>query len=138
MRVKPASERRGLGAAQRGERDRVVKLQTVESWRARSSDDDDRELCLYDADVLPSTGAARTTQFFPTSQEAAMRSDWGSHAVACWRFAEAAARDRDPKTARLNSEHHVSLAGKLAILEYTKRFSDDAPAGAANALRRIG
>lgn len=53
-------------------------------------------------------------------------------------IAEAAARDRDPKTARLNSEHHVSLAGKLAILEYTKRFSDDAPAGAANALRRIG
>mgnify|MGYP001101748763 CR=1 FL=1 len=38
---------------------------------------------------------------------------------------EAAARDRDPKTARLNSEHHVSLAGKLAILEYRRRRSDD-------------
>ena len=38
-------------------------------------------------------------------------------------IAEAAARDRDPKAARLNSEHHISLASKLAVLEYTKRYA---------------
>lgn len=51
---------------------------------------------------------------------------------------EAAARDRDPKTARLNSEHHVSLAGKLAILEYNRRLSDDGRFdGAGKRLHRI-
>ncbi len=51
--------------------------------------------------------------------------------------AEAAARDRDPKTARLNSEHHVSLAGKLAIIEYTNRFADESPGAAPGALREF-
>lgn len=53
-------------------------------------------------------------------------------------IAEATARDRDPKTARLNSEHHVSLASKLAILEYAKRFSDNGMAGGTKEqLRRV-
>ncbi len=43
-----------------------------------------RELCLYDADLAPSLAGARKGRFFPVSQEAALRSDWGSHAVALW------------------------------------------------------
>lgn len=40
-------------------------------------------------------------------------------------IAESAAQDRDPKAARINSEHHISLASKLAVMEYTKRFAND-------------
>ncbi|MBO1901488.1 GntR family transcriptional regulator [Leucobacter weissii] len=49
---------------------------------------------------------------------------------------EAAARDRDPAAARASSEHHIELAGKLAVLEYTKRYSSD-PGETIAALRRI-
>lgn len=38
---------------------------------------------------------------------------------------EAAARDRDPAAARAASEHHMELAGRLAVLEYAKRYTGD-------------
>lgn len=50
-------------------------------------------------------------------------------------IADAAARDRDPKTARLNSEHHISLASKLAVLEYTKRYASGEGSDVVEALR---
>lgn len=37
----------------------------------------------------------------------------------------AAAIDRDPAAARATSEHHIELAGRLAILEYERRVTAD-------------
>lgn len=38
---------------------------------------------------------------------------------------QATAVDRDPVAARIASEHHIDLAGRLAVLEYERRVSAD-------------
>jgi len=84
------------------------------------ADGDLRELCLYDADVHPSTEATGTTQFFPTSQEAAMRSDWGSHAVAFW------FKGKDPWLAGGHTVYSHGDVGSFVLHAYGELLAVDA------------
>lgn len=43
-----------------------------------------RDIGLFDDRVQPSTTGLPTTRFFPVSQEASLRSDWSTKAVALW------------------------------------------------------
>ena len=46
-----------------------------------------------------------------------------------------AAVERDPEGAREACEHHIALAGELAVLEYARRLAQDGPQYAAGTMR---
>jgi hypothetical protein len=79
-----------------------------------------RDLGLFDDTVQPAVGAFPANRFLPVSQEASLRSDWSSNAVALW------FRGKDPWLAKTHPVYSHSDTGGFILHAYGELLAVDA------------